>query len=343
VPTTLPSSNRTHRLKAPALRVAVLVAATALLAAACSSGTSTNAGASGTKSAPASTSSVSASATADASAVVAAKIVALNTDNAARALLPASIQSTGVINAAGTASIPPLDFYAPGTTTLEGFDVDLSSAISKVLGVKWNRTVGPFAAQITGVQSNRYDLAMGDVGDVATRKTAADFVDYLNLNFSVEYPKTNPAGLKTLLDLCGAKTGLTQGEATAGLSYLQNACKAAGKPAPVVTTYADDAAHTAALESGRIDGEILLTPKTAYDKAQPNSPLTYFEVPQLGEMTIGIVTPKGATALQSGLVAALKDLVANGTYGSILAKWGLTSLAHNDPGVDQGPSFSLYG
>jgi polar amino acid transport system substrate-binding protein len=124
---------------------------------------------------------------------------------------------------------------------------------------------------------------------------------------------------------------------------LQNACTAAGKPAPVVTTYADDAAHTAALESGRIDGEILLTPKTAYDKAQPNSPLNYFEVPQLGEMTIGIVTPKGATALQGGLVAALKDLVADGTYGAILAKWGLTSLAHNDPGVDQGASFSLYG
>ena len=77
--------------------------------------------------------------------------------------------------------------------------------------------------------------------------------------------------------------------------------------ARVATAYADDAAHTAALESGRIDGEILLTPKTAYDKAQPNSPLTYFEVPQLGEMTIGIVTPKGATALQGGLVAALKS------------------------------------
>ena len=262
-------------------------------------------------------------------------------DPAAAALLPASIRSSKVINVGGDIGVPPLDYYKDGTTTLIGSDIDLGQAIAKTLGVKWNVSIVNFAQLVTGVASGQFDLAMGDIGDTQLREPQTSFVDYMWLNFSLLYPNSNPANIHSLLDICGKQVGFFQGGATSVLNSVDALCAAAGLPPENVITYADLSTDLTALQAGRVDGQVNLTPLADYYVKA--GVLKAFPVPQLGNLQIGIAVAPSNTALQAALVKALKDLEANGTYAKILAKWGLTSLADKTPGVNTGIQATLYG
>ncbi len=106
------------------------------------------------------------------------------------------------------------------------------------------------------------------------------------------------------------------------------------------TTYKDLAAVLASLQSGQSDAQIYLTPLAVWYARQGT--FRYTQIPEYGNMLIGIVTAKGAGPLQQALVAGLKQLQQDGVYQALLNKWGLPYLSYPTPGVNQGASATLY-
>ncbi|MGH7328876.1 MAG: transporter substrate-binding domain-containing protein, partial [Polyangiaceae bacterium] len=50
-------------------------------------------------------------------------------------LLPAAVRQSGVLRVAGDASFPPF-FYLDEKNQFQGFDVDIATAVARVLGLK---------------------------------------------------------------------------------------------------------------------------------------------------------------------------------------------------------------
>ncbi len=97
--------------------------------------------------------------------------------------------------------------------------------------------------------------------------------------------------------------------------------------------YPTQSAANLALSSGRAQVSMADSPVAAYQVKQSAGKFkltgdTY------GTAPYGIAVPKADGTLDKAILAALKDLIANGKYKSILAKWGLQTGADTKPALN---------
>jgi polar amino acid transport system substrate-binding protein len=129
-----------------------------------------------------------------------------------------------------------------------------------------------------------------------------------------------------LADLCGKTVAVEKGTTEEADATTQSGkCKASGKPAVNVLTFSDQNGANLALASGRAQLVMADSPVAAYALKKSNGQFkltgqTY------GTAPYGLAIPK-SSGLDQAVMAALKDLMTNGTYSSIMAKWGLQSGA----------------
>ena len=261
-----------------------------------------------------------------ASATGQSSAASIQVDATARALLPASFRTSGTVNLATDASSPPNEFVGPDGHTIEGFDPDLARAAFAKLGLKVNFINASFDTIIPGLESGKYDVGWSSHTDTAAREKVVTFVDYMNLGASFI---TLPSGGKTVQgfsDLCGlavaAEAGTTEyADATAQVTK----CTQAGKTKPTIQVYPDDNALVLAIVSQRAEVGMLNQAIAAYQAKQHGQIEVTgkpFDLAPAG----AIVANKNAQLAQA-ILAGLKDTVADGQYGSILAKWGVSDAA----------------
>jgi len=111
------------------------------------------------------------------------------------------------------------------------------------------------------------------------------------------------------------------------------ACETEGKPFKV-DPYAKQDQATASVVSGKDDAMLADSPVCAYAVKQTNGQLAL-----LGDIydsaPYGYVLPKDqADTMAAAVQGALKALIADGTYKTILAKWGVDAGAITDPTVN---------
>src|SRR5258708_3230520 len=108
-----------------------------------------------------------------------------------RARLPQEIRDAGKMTAVNNGSFPPYEIgIGP---ELSGATKEFSDAIGQLLGVEVDHaSVAGLPALLSGINSGRYQFAMGPVGDYPDRQKANDFVDWVReyVVFAVE--KGNP-------------------------------------------------------------------------------------------------------------------------------------------------------
>jgi polar amino acid transport system substrate-binding protein len=205
-----------------------------------------------------------------------------------------------------------------------GFDIDLGTALGDCLGFKLNYKAVAFPALLTTLQSGQADLVISDIYATAERAKAADFVTYSKVFDGVLVRKGNPKKLTGInTSLCGSTAALNTGFVEVPLvQNLASACKAAGRPAPQVQLYDNNAQCIQAILAGRADTYIndVNTVDQAV-KAHPN---------ELGKATavtlpysIGIAVPKGKTQFRDAIKAAVTEVQKNGTETKLLKKWSL--------------------
>jgi polar amino acid transport system substrate-binding protein len=251
----------------------------------------------------------------------------------------------------------PILFHDPKGQP-QGLDVDLANAMGRKLGVRFSfNEVGHFTHSISDVMQKRVDIGMSVLRDDAKGRERVDYIDYLDPGIALLLPKDNPAGIRSLEDLCG-RAIVRPLETPAGPVFDQSQrCTANGKPAitlmtcPKIGGFQPDAGkpvNSRACPSGgdplqllierRVAAAVLDLPvaKRLADTSPAGQQLQIVE-PPVKTAPYGIAVAKQDAATRKALRSALLAVIAEGTYDQILAKWGLQDFALTTADVNSGP------
>jgi polar amino acid transport system substrate-binding protein len=259
---------------------------------------------------------------------------AAGSDPAIVAMLPSNLQSGGSLTVATDASYAPNEYFDTDNTTIIGMDIDLGHAIGKLQGVDWNFVNAGFDSIIPGLASGKYDVGMSSFSDNAEREKVVDFVTYFQAGTSF-YINKDAAPINGGLEaLCGRKVAVEKGTTQlADLTAQTAKCTANGKPAIQISGFPDQNEANLAITSGRADIGMADSPVAAYIVDQSNGALKLSGTPY-GVVPYGIAIPKDQKELTNATLAAVKKLIANGTYMQILKKWGVQAGAITTPVIN---------
>jgi polar amino acid transport system substrate-binding protein len=242
------------------------------------------------------------------------------------AQVPASYKQKGTLTVAEDATYAPMEFVASNGKTIVGMDADLAKAIAAAMGLKANVVNATFDTIIPGIAAKKYDLGMSSFTDTKAREKVLDFVTYFTAGTSFYVKAQGGQAVSSLGDLCGKTVAVERGTTQADDATAQSAkCKGAGKPPVTVSVYPDQNGANLALSSGRAQVGMADSPVAAYIVKQSHGQFKLSGKPY-ATAPYGIAVPKDS-GLAKPVLAAVKALMANGTYGKILAKWGVTSGA----------------
>lgn len=318
-------NRRTLQLKAKARRTTLLATSlvvSALLLGACGD---VNGAGGGAPAAPAGSAGAPSASERPAAAVVPEAV----------ALLPAEVKSKGTLTVATGEGYPPFEFYAADNKTLQGVDPDLISAVGQSLGLKTDLKVLKFDAIIPGMQGGRYNIAIAAMGITSERNKVVDFISYFQGGTSIMFVKGNPLKL-TLETMCGRTIAAQKGTiyATDYLPKFDKKCTDGGQDPIKVAIYPDQPSATLAVSSGRADATMDDFGPLAYVAQQSNGKFEVLDA-NYSPAPYGIALDDGSK-LAPAVEKALEALIANGTYGKVLEKWGVSAGAIKDPAVSRG-------
>jgi polar amino acid transport system substrate-binding protein len=244
-----------------------------------------------------------------------------------RALVPASYRSSGVVRVATDASYPPYELYASNNKTIIGVDPDLGHAIGKVLGLRFAFTQVSYDTIPTELQAHRYDIGMSGIGDFKWREKVVNFVDYATFGEAFLTPASSSFKATDLTQVCGDTISAQSGTSESiQLSQQNSICKKDGKKPISSLTFPSENTAVLAVHSGRSQALFADLATVAWVAKQSPGQYKVLEVhdPSIKGLTgpYGIAFPKGSPLLKP-VEAALKLLIADGTYQKIFAKWGV--------------------
>jgi polar amino acid transport system substrate-binding protein len=265
-------------------------------------------------------------------AVVAAPASAAKNPKIA-AEVPKSIASKGTLVVASDATYAPMEFVASGGKTVVGVDADLAAAIGNVLGLKLKVVNATFDTIIPGIQSGKYDVGMSSFTDTKARQRVVDFVTYFSAGTSFYTKASGGTAVKGLASLCGLTVSVENGTTEQSDATAQSAkCKKAGKAAVKVSAFPDQNAANLAISSGRAQVGMADSPVAAYIVKQSHGQFKLTGT-SYGTAPYGIALKKG-NGMAKPVLDAVKLLISNGKYKSILAKWGLQGGAISNPKIN---------
>ncbi|SMB89439.1 transporter substrate-binding domain-containing protein [Deinococcus hopiensis] len=239
-------------------------------------------------------------------------------------LLPLVLTAAGTVHAAvptltnGTLKVAMEGTYPPFTFKddagiLTGFDVDVAKAVAAKLGLKPEFVLTEWSGILAGLQANKYDVIVNQVGITAERqKTIGLSQPYAYSSPQIIVRKSGSFAPKTLVDLKGKRVGVGLGS-----NFEQQLRAASGIN---VVTYPGAPEYLADLAAGRLDA--------AYnDRLLVGYLITKNKLPIRGAGVIGQPEPVGIafkktnTALGTAINRALLQIKADGTYAKISRKW----------------------
>lgn len=253
--------------------------------------------------------------------------------SAIAAQVPGSVKANGALAIAADATYAPNEFVATDGRTVIGFDADLAKALGQVLGLKVNVVNATFDTIIPGLASGKYDLGISSFTDTKEREQTVDFVTYFVAGTSFYVKSSGGPDIKSLADLCGRTVAAEKGTTQAADAQEQSAkCKSAGKPSVTLQVYNDQNAVNLALSSDRAQVAMADSPVAAYQVKQSTGTFKVTGSPY-GTAPYGIAIPKNS-GMADPVLAAVKHVMANGTYMKILAKWGVRGGAISNPAIN---------
>lgn len=252
-------------------------------------------------------------------------------NQAAADKVPQEIRDRGSITVALDASYAPNEFFDEDGKTIIGTDADLADAIGKTLGLKVEKKNATFDSIIPGLAAGKFDIALSSFTDTKEREQTVDMVTYLTAGTGFYTTSKNPTEVNTLEDLCGKKVAVQKG--TTQQEDVEAQSKKCDQPIDLqVFTQQTDV--DLALTSGKAQVALADSPVAAYAVKQSDGTLKatgkdYDSAPY------GVAVSK-KSGMTEAVQAAVQELMDNGTYKAILAKWGLESGAIDESKINDG-------
>lgn len=221
------------------------------------------------------------------------------------------------IKDAGTLRIGTEGTYAPFTFhddsgALVGFDVEIGRAIADKLGVEAEFVEGPWDGLIAGIDANRYDVVINQVGINAERQAKYDFSDPYIASKAALIVKADNTDIAGFEDLAGKKSAQTL---TSNFGKL-----AESYGAELVGTEGFDQSIALVIQ-GRADATINDSLSFFdFKTQQPDAPVKVVATAEDADFS-GVILAKGKPELLAAINEALAAIKADGTYAEISQKY----------------------
>jgi polar amino acid transport system substrate-binding protein len=265
------------------------------------------------------------------SATTSSSAPATKVNSAIAAQVPASVKAKGTLIVASEAQYAPNEFIASDGHTVIGMDPDMVKAIAGVLGLKTQVVNSTFEAIIPGLAAGRYDVGASSFTDTKEREKTVDFVTYIKVGEAFLTKASGGPKINGLAELCGHTVAVEKGTTELEDAEKQNkTCKAEGKPIKLLIFPGQNEANLA-LASGRAEVDFADSPIIAYQVRQLGVKVR--SSPTFGVAPEGLALPKN-NGMAKPVLEALKQLIADGTYASILKRWELQEAAISNPTIN---------
>jgi polar amino acid transport system substrate-binding protein len=243
--------------------------------------------------------------------------------NAADAKLVPAAYKGKTLQVATDATYAPDEYMNGGVMT--GFDVVLMYAIGKTLGITVKESNVTFESILLGIDDGRYQIGNSSFTDEKSREKQANFVDYFQAGEGIYAKSSSTATFTGLKSLCGFTVAVESG--TTEQTDAKDTAKTCPKGKKLTyLSYLTQTEADLAVSSGRATFGFLDSQVAGYVVSQSKG--AFKLVGKAIEVApYGIATPKSPSGkeLAVAIQAAIKTLIANGTYGSILKHYGVTA------------------
>jgi polar amino acid transport system substrate-binding protein len=259
--------------------------------------------------------------------------MAVVVDEALAAKVPEAIRTDGTLVVGIDPAYPPAEFLASDGRTVIGYDVDLFDAVAAKLGLKTRYTVGTFDDLVFAVSSGTYEVGVSSFTINPTRRRHALMVSYFQAGTQWATRQGNPQGVDPE-SACGKKVAVQETTVQENDLRLRSAdCTAKKLPEITITAYQEQQHATAAVLDGREDAMLTYSPVGGYAVAQSKGALellgNVYDVSLFG-YAVALNQPAFAEAIRD----ALKALIADGTYATLLSRWGVDGGAIPEPKIN---------
>ncbi len=221
-----------------------------------------------------------------------------------------------------SATFPPFESVDNGK--MVGFDVDLVDAMTAKMKLQSAPAAIQFKGLIPALLGGRIDTIVSAMYINPERSQVVDFIPYLRVGDQLLVTKGNPLHLAALADLCGHRIAVPVGTVYEKQArQLAADCQKNGKPALTLMSLTSTAVGALAVKEGRADVIIASTPTVAaLIKDSPDAFQTAGSTFDNNTL-LGMGFSKGKSGLKDAMAAALKAIVADGTYIELVKKYGL--------------------
>ncbi|MFD7302625.1 ABC transporter substrate-binding protein [Streptomyces pharetrae] len=247
------------------------------------------------------------------------------------AQVPEEIRARGtleIVDSSGSAA--PLTFHATDNKTVIGVEPDIAYLVADVLGLKPHFNTVSWENIFVGLDSAKYDVGFSNITVTEERKEKYDFATYREDNLGFEAKKGSGLKVDGPEDVAGRTVAVGSGTNQEKLLIeWSEANEKAGREPVDIKYYQNDSDTYLALQSGRIDLYLGPNPTAAYHAATSGRTEVVGTCSGAGAGLQGLIaaTTKKDSGLVKPLAAALNEVIENGTYAQVLARWGLSDEA----------------
>jgi polar amino acid transport system substrate-binding protein len=259
------------------------------------------------------------------------------------ASLPASIKQSGVLRVGTNLPYPPFEFYAADGKTPTGVEVELVEGVAKKLGLKVQWVDMNWDGLVPALVSGRFDMVAACLADYTDRQKIVTMIDFCANGSGAVVLKQNASQLTSPEDLAGKAVGVLKGSIAASqLKQLSAKLQSSGKPAINLMMFPDDNSGLAAVKSGRVFAHVCDVPSGGYIVKTAGAGTLALVLPNLLGTPIlqGMAVRKNEPSLATAFQAGLSQMIADGTYAQILAKYGVSSIAITKATINGGTTSS---
>ena len=222
----------------------------------------------------------------------------------------AAIQKAGVIRIGTEGTYAPFTYHETSDNKLVGFDVDIGRAIAAKLGVKPEFVEGKWDGLIAGLNVNRYDVVINQVGISAERQAKYDFSKPYIASAAARIVRADNDSIHGFADLKGKRSAN---------SISSNFAKLAERNGAQVVAVQGFNDAIALLLAGRVDATVNdYLSYLDFKKQQPQAKVKVVARDDSAEFgRSGVLMRKGQSQLKAAIDQAIDAIVADGTYKKI--------------------------
>ncbi|MFD1744992.1 ABC transporter substrate-binding protein [Rhizobium helianthi] len=224
-------------------------------------------------------------------------------------------------------AFPPWESIDPVSQKPVGFDIDISAAIAKQLGVVNEHKNISFDGLIPALQASQCDAIISGLYDKPERRQVVDFVNYAKTGTAIVLRSESDIKAASLADLSGRKVAVGIGTTGEGmLAEANEELKKQGKPPVNVIILQTSTEAFQQLMSGLVEAYISTPDQAAYyNSKMPNSVKLAGDT--INKLATGIAVRKNDPEMLAAIEKALENMRKDGTYQAILEKWSFQALA----------------